>query len=261
MQVPSAIDIEVMLFIIIVAATLLVVICAVVNSIEGWWNSNPFQFPYDVHRIDVSGRRSVNPYDYIDRYICKKSDDFKSIVIKQESVIGQWKEKSYAEAGRMLFSGHRIKQLESTFDDSSFRFVLYRNQTRYRQCCYVKTPYVVEQDIQHVSLSAGQLLERFEKLKAIGFEAPLSVYTAKDQRRLMTPSLRHEIMVRDDFTCQICGKQMRDGVGLQIDHIIPVAKGGKTVPSNLQVLCSKCNGSKGAKTRKPCYSQNEESSK
>ncbi|MFR2065795.1 HNH endonuclease [Hominenteromicrobium sp.] len=46
-------------------------------------------------------------------------------------------------------------------------------------------------------------------------------------------------------TCQNCGKYMPDGVGLQIDHIIPISKGGKTVASNLQVLCSKCNGRKG----------------
>jgi 5-methylcytosine-specific restriction endonuclease McrA len=40
---------------------------------------------------------------------------------------------------------------------------------------------------------------------------------------------------------------MPDGVGLQIDHKVPVSKGGKTVRSNLQVLCSKCNGSKSNK--------------
>ena len=51
-------------------------------------------------------------------------------------------------------------------------------------------------------------------------------------------------MIRDNYTCQICGKYMPDGVGLHIDHIIPVSKGGKSVESNLQVLCSKCNGSK-----------------
>lgn len=62
--------------------------------------------------------------------------------------------------------------------------------------------------------------------------------------RLMTPELRKQIAERDHYTCQICGKYMPDGVGLHIDHIIPVSKGGKTVPSNLQVLCSKCNGHK-----------------
>ena len=54
-------------------------------------------------------------------------------------------------------------------------------------------------------------------------------------------------MIRDDYTCQICVKYMPDEVGLQIDHIIPVSKGGKTIPSNLQTLCSKCNGKKANK--------------
>lgn len=66
----------------------------------------------------------------------------------------------------------------------------------------------------------------------------------------MTRSLREQIMKRDNYTCQLCGKYMPDEVGLHIDHIIPVSKGGKTVASNLQVLCSKCNGSKSNKLRK-----------
>lgn len=75
----------------------------------------------------------------------------------------------------------------------------------------------------------------------------LNKYRQK-QCKLMTKQLRDSIAERDNYTCQICGKYMPDSVGLQIDHIIPVAKGGKSIPSNLQVLCSKCNGSKSDKT-------------
>lgn len=57
----------------------------------------------------------------------------------------------------------------------------------------------------------------------------------------MTPELRDEIKKRDNYTCQICGKYMPDEIGLQIDHIKPVSKGGKTIKSNLRVLCDKCN--------------------
>jgi 5-methylcytosine-specific restriction endonuclease McrA len=89
--------------------------------------------------------------------------------------------------------------------------------------------------------------ERYKQLEKIGFESTLGDYHSKAQRKLMTPELRKKIKERDNYTCQECGKFMPDEVGLHIDHIIPVAKGGKSVPSNLRVLCSKCNGSKGAK--------------
>ena len=94
--------------------------------------------------------------------------------------------------------------------------------------------------------------KRFDKLEAINFEAPLSIYNSKKQRSLMTRELREQIAFRDNYTCQICGKYMPDGVGLHIDHIVPISKGGKSVPSNLQVLCSKCNGKKSAKQIDEC---------
>lgn len=67
------------------------------------------------------------------------------------------------------------------------------------------------------------------------------------ERNKVTPKLREIVKVRDNYTCQICGKHMPDNVGLHIDHIIPINKGGKSVVENLQVLCSVCNGRKSDK--------------
>lgn len=61
------------------------------------------------------------------------------------------------------------------------------------------------------------------------------------QRRLMSDSLRYDVLRRDGFRCQICGATQKDGVKLHVDHIFPVSKGGKTEISNLRTLCERCN--------------------
>ncbi len=72
---------------------------------------------------------------------------------------------------------------------------------------------------------------------------------SKEQRALMTGKLRQQIKERDNYTCKYCGNStMKEpNLLLEIDHIIPVAKGGCTVEDNLQTLCWKCNRSKGSK--------------
>ena len=71
--------------------------------------------------------------------------------------------------------------------------------------------------------------------------------SAAYERSLMTDSLRYDIFKRDNFRCQICGASANDGVKLHVDHIVPVSKGGKTEPSNLQTLCERCNLGKSNK--------------
>ena len=68
-----------------------------------------------------------------------------------------------------------------------------------------------------------------------------------EQRRLMSDSLRYDVLRRDNFRCQLCGSSAKDGVKLHVDHILPVSKGGKTEISNLRTLCERCNLGKGAK--------------
>ena len=72
---------------------------------------------------------------------------------------------------------------------------------------------------------------------------------AKEQRALMTKKLRDYIKKRDNFTCCNCGNSTykEPNLLLEIDHIIPVAKGGCTVEDNLQTLCWKCNRAKSDK--------------
>jgi hypothetical protein len=67
------------------------------------------------------------------------------------------------------------------------------------------------------------------------------------QRSLMTDSLRYDVMKRDGFRCVLCGRTANDGVKLHVDHILPVAKGGKTEKNNLRTLCEFCNLGKSAK--------------
>ena len=72
---------------------------------------------------------------------------------------------------------------------------------------------------------------------------------AKEQRNLMTKKLRESIKKRDNYTCCNCGNSItiEPNLLLEIDHIIPVAKGGMTVEDNLQTLCWKCNRAKSDK--------------
>lgn len=75
----------------------------------------------------------------------------------------------------------------------------------------------------------------------------------KIQRSLMTPELRQQILRRDNWTCQRCGNSIyrEPNLLLEVDHIIPISKGGKTISSNLQTLCWKCNRSKSDSIQMP----------
>lgn len=69
---------------------------------------------------------------------------------------------------------------------------------------------------------------------------------SKTQRSAMTNDLREAIKKRDNYTCCLCGNSVYNepNLLLEVDHIIPISKGGKTEASNLQTLCWRCNRTK-----------------
>lgn len=87
-----------------------------------------------------------------------------------------------------------------------------------------------------------------ELIKALESKLTMSAFV-KEQRTLMTKKLREFIKERDNYTCCNCGNSIHKepNLLLEIDHIVPVSKGGETKESNLQTLCWKCNRAKSDK--------------
>lgn len=78
-------------------------------------------------------------------------------------------------------------------------------------------------------------------------EAPPACINTAAEREKMTAALRYDVIRRDGYRCRACGASVQSGAHLHVDHIIAVSRGGLTIPSNLQTLCTACNLGKAAK--------------
>ena len=237
--------IDVTVIIISCLSLLVIIVISIIIWILHKILKSPFNYPYFKHYFDVSSKKLPDIENLIDEFLVQ--GNFKKIE-KHKKEIEEWKSICEEWIGYCKLKNYRLKQYLATIDDNNaYVFYLVRKQTRYSQSNYKKTSYVVDNITNQYKFDYNYLFNRNEKLKEINYECTLKEYNSSNQRKLMTKELRKQIMLRDNYTCQICGKHMTDEVGLQVDHIVPISKGGKTVLSNLQVLCSKCNGSKSNK--------------
>lgn len=117
-------------------------------------------------------------------------------------------------------------------------------------------PYPVYQ-FQFVSAGGNSSQVTTVKLDSSAIEALMGTMmekikfkkSAAGQRALMTANFRNYIKKRDNFTCLSCSVSTRDEehLLLEVDHIIPVSKGGTSTEGNLQTLCWRCNRTKSNK--------------
>jgi len=63
----------------------------------------------------------------------------------------------------------------------------------------------------------------------------------------LSPKVRWQVLARDAFTCQYCGRRPPE-VSLEVDHKIAVADGGSDDSENLTSACTDCNRGKGAQS-------------
>ena len=77
--------------------------------------------------------------------------------------------------------------------------------------------------------------------------------TIKQTRKRLTETAKKNIFNRDKYECQYCGSHD----DLEIDHIIPLSKGGTNEDDNLLTACHRCNSLKGDKNLKEFIEENK----
>jgi 5-methylcytosine-specific restriction endonuclease McrA len=58
---------------------------------------------------------------------------------------------------------------------------------------------------------------------------------------------RKNVLLRDQYRCQYCNEEF-PAKELNIDHVVPKSRGGKTIWENVVASCYDCNNKKGNKT-------------
>lgn len=61
--------------------------------------------------------------------------------------------------------------------------------------------------------------------------------------RYLSFSTKMRVARRDNYTCQKCGKHLKDDE-LEFDHVIPVSRGGNSEEHNIRLTCFDCNREK-----------------
>ncbi len=101
-----------------------------------------------------------------------------------------------------------------------------------------------KQKVVFVDSTVREIIESSIMARRLEQERPVIVQLLANVRvpRVALQPTRANIMLRDEDTCQYCGKRSRD---LTLDHIIPRSRGGQGTWENLVASCRSCNGRKG----------------
>ena len=103
-----------------------------------------------------------------------------------------------------------------------------------------------------ITLEMGNFDTQVLKAKEEGKPLPQGTDYQHGERYSIA-TLREAVFARDGYTCQCCGRTIKDGAILHIHHVKYRSKGGTNSMSNLATVCEKCHTPKNHKPRGKLY--------
>lgn len=210
---------------------------------------------YNCSKTVCAGARN-KPFDYVCKYFGVKANE--ETLEKFENILNNFEA---AEEGKLALQAERKNILDSIQDSIPALIKKFCQKRIEKELGFdaidFETAYFPRYEFTYVS-PGGNVGETVPVVMNIDQLNKFVIYlsekikfkkSAAGQRALMTSALRTRIKERDGYTCKQCGisTEKEPHLLLEIDHILPVSKGGLTTEENLQTLCWRCNRSKGAK--------------
>ena len=204
----------------------------------------------------VCDNASKKPFEYVCKYFGIKANE--ETLAKFEEILNNFEA---AEEGKRHLQDEKKKIMESIQNDIPALIKKFSKKKLEKNLGFeqidMSTEYFPKYVFQYVS-SGGNAsthcdvvmdIDNLNKFVLFLSEKIKFNKSVAGQRALMTSKLRQYIKERDGFACKKCGASIKEepNLLLEIDHIIPVSKGGLTAEENLQTLCWRCNRKKGAK--------------
>jgi len=114
---------------------------------------------------------------------------------------------------------------------------------------------VVKMKLDVTPRQVQRILKKHQVIRSVGDAFRLAVKQGKvtyyrkpehlkKKRKTLSTKLRFQTLKASEFKCQYCGRTVKDGIRLEIDHIDDDATNND--PLNLQVLCNECNRGKAS---------------
>ena len=200
-----------------------------------------FQSYFDENMVPSCNRNDI---EHLLKFYAQKAVDPLFVTInemdRKKLDVSEIAKKIYDEDMRRSEKNRYIQNLWE--EEGSLIPVYYTNQYFFKKLIDIELD-KLDGDIE-IAVSEPQTEAELRSLEQLPLQKIIELYP-KIGLKLKEDAFAAARNDDGSYVCAGCGEVFPTRIFLQVDHIVPMAKGGLSVPENLQVLCRTCNQRKG----------------